>query len=106
MAEEINLYAVLIGLAAPLLFGVLRQTAVSSYSRKVRAAALAKKAMNEDAQLKSQAELEDLRVRSIKPPVPLFARDGADNILLPFLTFVWIAVCVAGQLLVLGRYAP
>ncbi|MDR2340344.1 MAG: hypothetical protein LBF40_09485 [Deltaproteobacteria bacterium] len=89
---------ILIGLCAPLLFGILRKTSVTSYSKKVRAAALALKDMNENAQLKSQDEIQRLYKLSRKPPMPFFAKDGSDNFMLPILTFVWIGLCGYGIL--------
>jgi hypothetical protein len=93
---DYNAIAMAIGLACPLIFGFLRSAAVKSYSKGVRAAALALKSMNENAQLKSQEEIQRLRLQSQAPPMPLFARDGSDNILLPLLTLAWIAISAIG----------
>jgi hypothetical protein len=91
-----NYLLLAIGIFAPLLFGIMRQAAVTSYSKKMRQAALAQKDMNENAQLKSQDEIQRLYHLSQKPSMPLFAKDGADNFLLPVMTFIWIAICIVG----------
>ncbi|MDR2198509.1 MAG: hypothetical protein LBR53_03450 [Deltaproteobacteria bacterium] len=91
-----NFILILMGLACPLLLGITRSATVNSYSKKVRAAALAQRNLNQDAQLKTQEQIQALYQQSQKPPMPFFAKDGADDILLPLLTFLWLGFSLAG----------
>jgi hypothetical protein len=97
-AESFNYIALGIGVIAPLVFGYLRKSAVTSFSKKVRAAALAQKDLNDNAQLKSKDEIDKLYQLSQKPLMPTLAKDGADNLLLPLMTFAWIGICLLGLL--------
>jgi hypothetical protein len=94
--DRVNYIAVLIGLFCPLLFGILRKVAVTSFSKKMRASALAQKDLNDNAQLKSQDQIQNLYQLSRKPSMPLMAKDGADTFLLPVLTFIWLGISLFG----------
>jgi hypothetical protein len=94
--DSFAFWPVLAGLTGSLLFGIIRSRSIVNHSRKVRAASLAQKKLNEGDSNQTEEERQALYKASAKPKRFFMAKTSVDVIVIPLVTLVFLLMVLVG----------